>query len=147
MLTRVSKRASDPPGQLWTPRPKARCSRAFSRATRNSPSSRAESSTWRWRARWTDSLCERAVSRTSHGRLLGQHQMIQDYIARSHMEIQAARLLTFQTAWRIDQVGAAAVRAELGMIKAHVSEVVLAVLDRTIQVCGGIWPKPVVSVR
>jgi alkylation response protein AidB-like acyl-CoA dehydrogenase len=85
-----------------------------------------------------DIMCERAVSRTSHGRLLGQHQMIQDYIARSHMEIQAARLLTFQTAWRMDQVGAAAVRAELGMIKAHVSEVVLAVLDRTIQVCGAL---------
>ena len=27
MLTRVSRRASEPPGQLWTPRPKARCSR------------------------------------------------------------------------------------------------------------------------
>ena len=30
MLTRVSIRARDPPGQLWTPRPKARCSRALS---------------------------------------------------------------------------------------------------------------------
>lgn len=85
-----------------------------------------------------DIMCERAVSRRSHGRLLGEHQMVQDYIALSHMEVQAARLLTFQTAWKMDRFGASAVRAELGMIKAHVSKVVLAVLDRTIQVCGAL---------
>jgi acyl-CoA dehydrogenase len=85
-----------------------------------------------------DIMCERAVSRSSHGKLLGQHQMVQDYIALSHMEIQAARLLTFQTAWKMDKYGSSAVRAELGMIKAHVSKVVLAVLDRTIQVCGAL---------
>ena len=73
-----------------------------------------------------DIMCERAVSRTSHGKLLGQHQMVQDYVALSHTEIQAARLLTFQTAWKMDKFGAAAVRADLGMVKAHVSKVVLA---------------------
>ncbi len=72
-----------------------------------------------------DIMCERAVSRSSHGRRLADHQMIQDYIALSHMEIQAARLLTFQTAWKMDKLGASAVRADLGMIKAHVSKVVL----------------------
>jgi acyl-CoA dehydrogenase len=85
-----------------------------------------------------DILCERAVSRTSHGKLLAQHQMVQDYVALSHMEIQSARLLTFQTAWKMDKYGAAAVRADLGMVKALVSKVVLAVLDRTIQVCGAL---------
>jgi alkylation response protein AidB-like acyl-CoA dehydrogenase len=85
-----------------------------------------------------DIMGERAVSRTSHGKLLAQHQMIQDYVALSHTEIQAARLLTFQTAWKVDKYGAAAVRADLGMVKAHVSKVVLAVLDRTIQVCGAL---------
>ena len=83
-------------------------------------------------------MCERAVSRTSHGKLLAQHQMVQDYVALSHMEIQSARLLTFQTAWKMDKYGAAAVRADLGMVKALVSKVVLAVLDRTIQVCGAL---------
>jgi alkylation response protein AidB-like acyl-CoA dehydrogenase len=85
-----------------------------------------------------DIMGERAVSRTSHGKLLGQHQMVQEYVARSYAEIQAARLLTFQTAWKMDRDGAMAVRAELGMVKAHVSEVVLKVLDRTIQVCGAL---------
>jgi acyl-CoA dehydrogenase len=85
-----------------------------------------------------DIMCERAVSRESHGKLLAQHQMIQDFIALSHTEIEAARLLTFQTAWRMDQYGAAAVRADISMVKAHVSRVVLTVLDRTIQVCGAL---------
>jgi alkylation response protein AidB-like acyl-CoA dehydrogenase len=85
-----------------------------------------------------DIMCERAVSRVSHGKRLAEHQMIQDYVASSHMEIQAARLLTFQTAWKMDKFGASVVRADLGMIKAHVSKVVLGVLDRTIQVCGAL---------
>ena len=85
-----------------------------------------------------DILCERAVSRTSHGKTLAQHQMIQDYVARSHMEIQSARLVTFQTAWKMDHHGASAIRADLGMVKALVSQTVLGVLDRTIQVCGAL---------
>ena len=85
-----------------------------------------------------DIMCERAVSRESHGKLLAQHQMIQDYVALSHMEIESARLVTFQTAWKMDRYGAAAVRAELGMVKALVSKTVLGVLDRTIQVCGAL---------
>jgi alkylation response protein AidB-like acyl-CoA dehydrogenase len=83
-------------------------------------------------------MCERAVSRESHGRLLGQHQMIQDYIALSHTELEAARLLTFRTAWKMDKHGASAVRADISMVKAHVSRVALDVLDRTIQVCGAL---------
>jgi acyl-CoA dehydrogenase len=83
-------------------------------------------------------MCERAVSRESHGRLLAQHQMIQDYVATSHTEIEAAKLLTFRTAWKMDRYGASAVRADISMVKAHVSRVVLNVLDRTIQVCGAL---------
>jgi alkylation response protein AidB-like acyl-CoA dehydrogenase len=83
-------------------------------------------------------MCERAVSRESHGRLLAQHQMVQDYVATSHTEIEAARLLTFRTAWKMDKYGASAVRADISMVKAHVSQVVLNVLDRTIQVCGAL---------
>jgi acyl-CoA dehydrogenase len=85
-----------------------------------------------------DIMCERAVSRESHGKLLAQHQMIQDFIATSHTEIEAARLLTFQTAWKMDRYGASAARADISMVKAHVSRVVLNVLDRTIQVCGAL---------
>ena len=85
-----------------------------------------------------DMMCERAVSRESHGKLLGQHQMVQDMVATSHTEIEAARLLTFQTAWKIDRFGAAATRTDVSMVKAHVSRMVLTVLDRAIQVCGAL---------
>jgi acyl-CoA dehydrogenase len=83
-------------------------------------------------------MCERAVSRSSHGKLLAQHQMIQDFVATSHTEIEAARLLTFRTAWKMDRYGSSAARADISMVKAHVSRVVLNVLDRTIQVCGAL---------
>src|SRR5439155_17090527 len=55
-------------------------------------------------------MCERAVSRESHGKLLAQHQMIQDYVAQSHTDLEAARLLTYRTAWKMDKHGASAVR-------------------------------------
>src|SRR6478736_671704 len=83
-------------------------------------------------------MCERAVSRESHGKLLAQHQMVQDFVALSHTELEAARLLTFRTAWKMDKYGASAVRADISMVKAHVSRVALDVLDRTIQVCGAL---------
>ena len=53
-----------------------------------------------------DMLCERAVSRYSHGSLLSEKQMVQDWVATSHAEMQAARLLTLHAAWKMDKVGA-----------------------------------------
>ena len=54
-----------------------------------------------------DMLCERALSRYTHGSLLAEKQMIQDWIAESYAEMQAARLLTLQAAWKMDQLHAA----------------------------------------
>ncbi|MBK7952115.1 MAG: acyl-CoA dehydrogenase family protein [Deltaproteobacteria bacterium] len=85
-----------------------------------------------------DILCERAVSRESHGKKLASHQMVQDFIFQSKSEIEAARLITFQAAWRMDKVGARAARAEISMAKAVSSRMLLAVLDRAIQVCGAL---------
>jgi alkylation response protein AidB-like acyl-CoA dehydrogenase len=83
-------------------------------------------------------MCERAVSRESHGRRLADHQMVQDSIATSKTEIEAARLITFQAAWKMDKVGARAARADISMAKAFTSRVLLSVLDRAIQVCGAL---------
>ncbi len=84
-------------------------------------------------------MCERAVSRESHGKLLAQHQMIQDFIALSHTEIEAARLLTFQTAWKMDKYGASAVRADISHgARPTCPGWCSTVLDRTIQVCGAL---------
>ena len=51
-----------------------------------------------------DMLCERAVSRYTQGEMLSQKQMVQEMVADSWMEIEAFRLLTLQTAWKIDQL-------------------------------------------
>ena len=53
-----------------------------------------------------DMLCERALTRYTHGSLLAEKQMIQDWIAESYAEMQAARLLTLQAAWKMDQLPA-----------------------------------------
>jgi alkylation response protein AidB-like acyl-CoA dehydrogenase len=82
--------------------------------------------------------CERAVSRESHGRRLAEHQMVQDFIYQSRSEIEAARLITFQAAWKMDKVGARAARADISMAKAYSSRMVLNVLDRGIQICGAL---------
>jgi acyl-CoA dehydrogenase len=54
-----------------------------------------------------DMLCERALTRYTHGSLLAEKQMIQDWIAESYAERQAARLLTLEAAWKMDQLHAA----------------------------------------
>ncbi len=85
-----------------------------------------------------DLLCQRAVSREmEEGVLLGEKQFIQGFIAESRVEIDASRLLVLRTAYNIDKVGAKAVRDQISGIKFYVANMVLKVLDRAIQVHGG----------
>ena len=83
-------------------------------------------------------MCERAVSRSSHGRLLRDHQMVQDMIAESAVEIETARLLTLKAAWTMDTRGESASRGEIAMIKYWGAKVALGVIDRAIQVHGSL---------
>jgi acyl-CoA dehydrogenase len=83
-------------------------------------------------------MCERAVSRVSHGRRLADHQMVQDQIAESAVEIETARLLTLKAAWKMDTTGAGSSRAEIAMIKYWGARVALAVIDRAIQIHGSL---------
>jgi acyl-CoA dehydrogenase len=85
-----------------------------------------------------DMLCERAVSRYAHGGYLAEKQMIQDWVAESAAEMQAARLLTLHAAWTMDQVGASAARTEIAMVKFWGARVLYNVIDRAIQVHGSL---------
>ena len=90
-----------------------------------------------------DMLCERALSRYVHGSILAEKQMIQDWIAESYAEMQAARLLTLQAAWKMDQLHAAGkhysdARLEIGVIKFWGAKVLYNVIDRAIQVHGSL---------
>ncbi len=85
-----------------------------------------------------DLLCQRAVSREiEEGVMLGEKQFIQGFIAESRVEIDASRLLVLRTAYNMDKAGAKAVRDQISGIKFYVANMVLKVLDRAIQVHGG----------
>src|SRR6266704_1744908 len=49
-----------------------------------------------------DMLCERALQREAFGKKLASHQTVQNWIADSAAEIQAARLMTLHAAWIYD---------------------------------------------
>jgi acyl-CoA dehydrogenase len=90
-----------------------------------------------------DMLCERAVSRKVHGSLLADKQMVQDWVAESYAGMQAARLLTLQAAWRMDQLHAQGrpysdARVDIGLIKFWGTRVLYEVIDRAIQIHGAL---------
>jgi acyl-CoA dehydrogenase len=85
-----------------------------------------------------DMLCERATYRESHGKVLGRHQTVQNWIADSAAQMSAARLMTLHAAWKIDQEGAAAARKEIGMIKFYGAGVLHDVIDRALQAHGSL---------
>jgi acyl-CoA dehydrogenase len=85
-----------------------------------------------------DMMCERAVSRYTHGSYLAEKQMVQDWVAESEAEMRAARLLTLQAAWHMDRHGASASRIEIAIIKWWGAKVLFNVIDRAIQVHGAL---------
>jgi acyl-CoA dehydrogenase len=85
-----------------------------------------------------DMLCERAVSRYTHGSVLADKQMVQDWIATSAAEMTAARLMTLQAAWKMDQGGTAAALTDIAMIKFYGATVLYNVIDRAVQVHGSL---------
>jgi len=85
-----------------------------------------------------DMMCERALSRHAHGGPLAEKQTVQNWIADSMAEMHAARLMTLQAAWKMDKVGAAAARVEIAMIKYYGAQVLYNVIDRALQLHGGL---------
>jgi len=85
-----------------------------------------------------DMLCERATYRFSHGKVLGEHQTVQNWIADSAAEIQAARLMTLHAAWVMDTQGSAAARRDISLIKFYGARVLHDVIDRALQVHGAL---------
>jgi alkylation response protein AidB-like acyl-CoA dehydrogenase len=79
--------------------------------------------------------CEREIA---PGKPLGTRQIIQQWIAESRAEINAARLTVLHAAWKIDNEGAHAARDEISLIKFSVANVMQRVLDRAIQVHGAL---------
>ena len=85
-----------------------------------------------------DMMCERALSRFTHGSVLAEKQTVQNWIADSMAEMHAARLMTIQAAWKMDKVGASASRVEIDMIKYYGAQVLYNVIDRALQTYGSL---------
>jgi acyl-CoA dehydrogenase len=87
-------------------------------------------------------MVERSLERKTFGKYLHEHGMVQEKIARSRMEIEQARLLVLKAAWLIDKYGVKAARNEVGLIKVVVPEMQCNVIDRAIQIFGGMGVTP-----
>ena len=83
-------------------------------------------------------MCRRANERETFGGKLAEKQFVQDFIAKSRMETEQARLLTLMAAWKMDTYGKKEARREISMIKVVAANVVMDVLDRAIQVHGSL---------
>ena len=87
-------------------------------------------------------MISRAQERKTFGKYLYEHGTIAEWIARSRIEIEQARLLVLKTAWMIDQVGTKVARKEISMIKALVPSLHTTVFDRAMQVFGAMGISP-----
>ena len=84
-------------------------------------------------------MCERAVSREiSDGTMLSDKQTIQNWIAESRAEINAARLMVQDAAKKIDAQGTYNSRTEISIIKFYCANVLQKVVDYAIQVHGAL---------
>jgi len=82
-------------------------------------------------------MCKRALSRTAFGRPLADMGVTKQQVALSRMEIEQARLLTLKAAYMMDTVGNKAARSEIAQIKVIAPNMALRVIDRAMQVHGG----------
>jgi alkylation response protein AidB-like acyl-CoA dehydrogenase len=81
-------------------------------------------------------LCTRALEREAFGSRLADKQTVQNWIADSAADIQACRLMTLDAAHKID--GGDEARVEISLIKFYAARVLNEVIDRAIQVHGGL---------
>jgi alkylation response protein AidB-like acyl-CoA dehydrogenase len=81
-------------------------------------------------------MCSYSLERQVGGGPLADKQTIQNWIAESAAEIQACRLMTLQTAHRLDEGDEA--RVEVSLIKFYAARVLHDVIDRALQVHGGL---------
>jgi alkylation response protein AidB-like acyl-CoA dehydrogenase len=86
-----------------------------------------------------DMMCTRALSRELDlGKPLADKQTIQNWIAESRAEIKASRLMVLDTAHKMQEHGAKAVKEDISTIKFFVADVLMKVIDRAIQVHGAL---------
>lgn len=81
-------------------------------------------------------MIEQANLRSTFGAPLASRQTVQWWIADSWQEMEMVRLITYQLAVRIDR-GERDIRTQAAMVKVQATEMIGRVVDRTIQLFGG----------
>lgn len=71
------------------------------------------------------------------GKLLREHGVILEWIAKSRLEIDAARLIVLNAAIKMDQFGAKKALTEIAEAKILIPQMALTVIDRAVQSFGG----------
>jgi acyl-CoA dehydrogenase len=84
-----------------------------------------------------DEALGRAKTRKMFGQTLGDFQLTQAALAEMALEIDAAALLTYRAAWLRDVEGVATTK-ETAMAKMAATEGAQRVIDRAVQMFGGI---------
>ena len=80
-------------------------------------------------------MVEYANDRKQFGQKIGDFQMIQQMLADSVIEINAARWMVYNAAWMLDQGMDA--REQIAMVKVYAAETLGRVVDRAVQIFGG----------
>ena len=90
-----------------------------------------------------DMMVERAVSRKTRGRKLGDHQFAQGLIADSVIQLEQFRWMVLYTAWLIDEIEAGrkthgAARQHIAMCKVAMASVMQDIIGRAVQIHGSL---------
>jgi acyl-CoA dehydrogenase len=83
-------------------------------------------------------MTRRAMGRPAFGGPLSDQGVVRQQIAESRIEIDQARLLVLAAAWLIDSCGVKGAQAEVAAIKVVAPRLASSVLDRAIQIHGGL---------
>lgn len=71
------------------------------------------------------------------GKLLSEHGVILEWIAKSRIEIDAARLIVLNAAVKMDEEGPKKALKEIAEAKVLIPQTALTVIDRAVQAYGG----------
>jgi acyl-CoA dehydrogenase len=83
-------------------------------------------------------MIDRANTRVAFGRPLIKQQSVREDIARSACQVEQARLLTLKAAQKMDTVGNKGAQDLIAMIKIVAPNMALEVIDRAMQIHGGV---------
>jgi len=81
---------------------------------------------------------ERALSRQSHGKVIAEHQMVQEAIADSYAEYHMLRLLVLWTAWTIDRSSTREARTQIAACKYSCAKIQKDIVFRAIHMFGSL---------